>query len=164
MRAFEPSTCIHCSLCMAPCSSCMQEQHVLPVTAMCCLFWQGLVVDPDEQERLARNVGASNTMFMRNHGILTIGKTIGGGCLYGPFIPAPPCGFPASQQLDGCCEKSGGAEAVRPSEMHEKDAHHAVHALVGGRRCAVPDGPAHPGLRDPGEKAPHAFFPQCCSH
>ena len=38
---------------------------------------QGIVVDMGEQERLVADVGTANTVFLRNHGIITIGKSIG---------------------------------------------------------------------------------------
>ncbi len=39
--------------------------------------YEGIVVDMDEQERLIADCGKSNTVFLRNHGILTLGQSIG---------------------------------------------------------------------------------------
>ena len=39
--------------------------------------FEGVVVDLDEQKRLAENLGDSEVMILRNHGLLAVGKTIG---------------------------------------------------------------------------------------
>ena len=39
--------------------------------------YEGLAVDTAERERLAANLGDNNAMILRNHGLLTCGKTVG---------------------------------------------------------------------------------------
>lgn len=39
--------------------------------------WEGLSVDLDERHRLADNLGDNKVLIMRNHGLLTVGKTAG---------------------------------------------------------------------------------------
>ena len=39
--------------------------------------YQGVVLDLSEQESLVRDLGASEAMILRNHGLLTVGNTIG---------------------------------------------------------------------------------------
>ena len=39
--------------------------------------YEGLSTDLGERERLARNLGDKRVMIMRNHGLLTVGKTVG---------------------------------------------------------------------------------------
>jgi len=39
--------------------------------------FEGVVVDLDEQKRLAENLGDSEVMILRNHGLLSVGQTIG---------------------------------------------------------------------------------------
>jgi len=39
--------------------------------------YEGLAVNPDEKLRLQQNLGEANFMLLRNHGALTLGKTIG---------------------------------------------------------------------------------------
>jgi len=39
--------------------------------------FEGVVVDLDEQKRLVANLGDSEVMILRNHGLLAVGKTIG---------------------------------------------------------------------------------------
>ena len=38
--------------------------------------WEGMSTNKDECERLAKNLGQNNVMILRNHGLLTCGKTI----------------------------------------------------------------------------------------
>jgi ribulose-5-phosphate 4-epimerase/fuculose-1-phosphate aldolase len=39
--------------------------------------FEGVVVDLDEQKRLAENLGDGEVMILRNHGLLSVGQTIG---------------------------------------------------------------------------------------
>lgn len=62
-----------------------QEQGLLPLSQFAMRFYQrqafhdyeGVAIDLDEQERLVRDLGAHKVMLMRNHGILTVGRTPG---------------------------------------------------------------------------------------
>ena len=38
--------------------------------------WEGMSTDPDECERLSKNLGNNKVMILRNHGLLTCGETI----------------------------------------------------------------------------------------
>jgi len=39
--------------------------------------WQGMSTEEQESEILAKNLGKNNVMILRNHGLLTCGKTVG---------------------------------------------------------------------------------------
>ena len=39
--------------------------------------YEGLAVNPDEKARLQANLGTNNFMLLKNHGALTLGKTVG---------------------------------------------------------------------------------------
>jgi ribulose-5-phosphate 4-epimerase/fuculose-1-phosphate aldolase len=39
--------------------------------------FEGVVVDLDERQRLVDNLGDSEVMILRNHGLLAVGKTVG---------------------------------------------------------------------------------------
>jgi len=39
--------------------------------------YEGVAVDLGERERLVANLGPKNTMILRNHGTLAVGKTVG---------------------------------------------------------------------------------------
>ena len=47
--------------------------------------YEGLSVDTEECERLAANLGDNSVMILRNHGLLTCGRTVGEG----PFLARP---------------------------------------------------------------------------
>jgi ribulose-5-phosphate 4-epimerase/fuculose-1-phosphate aldolase len=38
--------------------------------------YEGYVLEPGERERLVRNLGGKRILFLRNHGLLTVGRTI----------------------------------------------------------------------------------------
>ena len=62
-----------------------QEQGLLPLSQFAMRFYnrqafhdyEGVAIDLDEQERLVRDLGPHKVMLMRNHGILTVGRTPG---------------------------------------------------------------------------------------
>jgi ribulose-5-phosphate 4-epimerase/fuculose-1-phosphate aldolase len=43
--------------------------------------FEGIALDMDERDRLARDLGRKNTMIMRNHGLLTCGGSVGAAML-----------------------------------------------------------------------------------
>jgi ribulose-5-phosphate 4-epimerase/fuculose-1-phosphate aldolase len=62
-----------------------QEQGLLPLSQFAMRFYnrqafhnyEGVAIDLDEQGRLVRDLGPHKVMLMRNHGILTVGRTPG---------------------------------------------------------------------------------------
>ena len=62
-----------------------QEKGLLPLSQFAMRFYnrqafhdyEGVAIDPDEQTRLVRDLGPHKVMLMRNHGILTVGRTPG---------------------------------------------------------------------------------------
>jgi ribulose-5-phosphate 4-epimerase/fuculose-1-phosphate aldolase len=59
------------------------EAGLLPLTQTAMRFakisyhdYHGVVLDTAEQEELVRNLGDNNAMVLRNHGLLTVGRTI----------------------------------------------------------------------------------------
>ena len=61
--------------CGMPRQELAQTTHILGEKAY--HDYEGIVVDMGEQERLIADCGQANTVFLRNHGILTLGKSIG---------------------------------------------------------------------------------------
>jgi len=60
------------------------ECGLLPITQTAMRFlriayheYQGVVLDEQEQESLLRDMGESEALILRNHGLLTVGRTIG---------------------------------------------------------------------------------------
>lgn len=62
-----------------------QKDGLLPLTQFAMRFhrrqafhdYEGVAIDLDEQQRLVRDLGSHPVMLMRNHGILTVGRTPG---------------------------------------------------------------------------------------
>ncbi|MDH2344562.1 class II aldolase/adducin family protein [Bradyrhizobium sp. SSUT77] len=62
-----------------------QEKGLLPLSQFAMRFYdrqafhdyEGVAIDLDEQARLVRDLGKHKVMLMRNHGILTVGRTPG---------------------------------------------------------------------------------------
>jgi ribulose-5-phosphate 4-epimerase/fuculose-1-phosphate aldolase len=62
-----------------------QEKGLLPLSQFAMRFYgrqafhdyEGVAIDLDEQARLVRDLGPHKVMLMRNHGILTVGRTPG---------------------------------------------------------------------------------------
>ena len=54
------------------------SQHAMRVQAQCAYHdYEGIALDMDERERMARSLGAkSKVMILRNHGLLTLGETV----------------------------------------------------------------------------------------
>ena len=61
-----------------------QEQGLLPLNQMSMAFfggvayhdYEGIALDLDERERLVRDLGNKDVMVLRNHGLLTVGRTV----------------------------------------------------------------------------------------
>ena len=99
-----------------------QKQGLLPLTQNAMFFsgvglhdYEGPAVDLDEQKRLVSDLGSHDAMILRNHGLLTAGRTI-------------PEAFSLMFYLERACEiqiaaLAGGSELVIPSpEVCEKTA------------------------------------------
>lgn len=63
----------------------VQKEGLLPLTQTACSVYgdvayhdyEGIVLDEDERKRLIPNVGTSNNVILRNHGLMTLGATVG---------------------------------------------------------------------------------------
>ena len=100
-----------------------QKQGLLPLNQMSLQFhnrlgyhdYEGIALDHDERPRLVASLGRHYAMILRNHGLLTAGRTI-------------PEAFSLMFYLDRACEiqvaaLSGGSELIYPSpEVQEKTA------------------------------------------
>ncbi len=80
--------------------------------------YEGVAIDLDEQSRLLRDLGEHSVMLMRNHGILTTGRTPGEAFMLLYYFERA-----ARIQLDMQAAAAGGAEiVVPPHEVCEKAA------------------------------------------
>lgn len=80
----EVACVIHTHTAAGVAVSCLEE-GLLPLNQTALLFhgdvgyhdFEGIALDRDEQERLVADLGSYNQLILRNHGLLTVGKTVG---------------------------------------------------------------------------------------
>ena len=103
-----------------------QENGLLPLSQFAMRFYQrqafhdyeGVAIDLDEQARLVRDLGAHKVMLMRNHGILTVGRTPGEAFMLLYYFERA-----ARIQLQMQAAAAAGAKLVMPAhEVCEKAA------------------------------------------
>ena len=99
----------------AGCAVAAQGSGLLPLNQMSLEFYnrvayhdyEGIAVSPDEKKRLVADLGDKNVMILRNHGLLTVGRTPGQAFLR-MFYLERSCQI----QVDAL---AGGAPPVLPS-------------------------------------------------
>lgn len=103
-----------------------QEAGLLPLSQFAMRFYdrqafhdyEGVAIDTDEQTRLVRDLGPHRVMLMRNHGILTVGRTPGEAFMLLYYFERA-----ARIQLAMQAAAAGGAPLViPPHEVCEKAA------------------------------------------
>jgi len=119
-----------------------QKQGLLPLNQIALQFYnrlayhdyEGIALDHDERPRLVRSLGDKRSLILRNHGLLTAGRTIAEA-------------FSLMFYLERACEiqvaaQAGGAELVIPSpEVCEKTARQ--HEYDDGRPIGAEEWAAH---------------------
>jgi ribulose-5-phosphate 4-epimerase/fuculose-1-phosphate aldolase len=83
--AREDARCILHTHTRAGCAVAAQSQGLLPLNQISMEFYgrtayhdyEGVALSLDEQERLVRDMGDHDVMILRNHGLLTVGRTPG---------------------------------------------------------------------------------------
>lgn len=84
-RARPDVTCVMHSHTRAGQAVAALKEGLLPLTQEAMLFWddvayheyEGISDDESESARLARDLGSSNQMILRSHGLITVGRTVG---------------------------------------------------------------------------------------
>lgn len=103
-----------------------QKEGLLPLSQFAMRFYkrqafhdyEGVAIDSDEQERIIRHLGGDRVMLMRNHGILTVGRTPGEAFMLLYYFERA-----ARIQLDlQAAAASGTKLVVPPDEVCEKAA------------------------------------------
>jgi ribulose-5-phosphate 4-epimerase/fuculose-1-phosphate aldolase len=100
----------------------MQEGGLLPLSPYALRFYgelayhdyEGIAMTPDEQARLVHDLGARPAMLMRNHGSLTVGRTIAEAFVLMETLDracdvqlrAQAAGVPLRQPPDAICAKT----------------------------------------------------------
>jgi ribulose-5-phosphate 4-epimerase/fuculose-1-phosphate aldolase len=86
------------------------SQHAMRVYGQLAYHdFEGIALDTDEQQRLVRDIGSRNVLILRNHGLLTIGKTV-------------PQAFELMFYLERACQiqiaaTSGTQKLIHPSKQ-----------------------------------------------
>jgi ribulose-5-phosphate 4-epimerase/fuculose-1-phosphate aldolase len=60
----------------------ISQQSLLPFSGLAYHNYEGIALNEDEKPRLVADLGASNFMILRNHGLLTVGKSVADAFLY----------------------------------------------------------------------------------
>jgi ribulose-5-phosphate 4-epimerase/fuculose-1-phosphate aldolase len=100
----------------------MQEAGLLPLSPYALRFhgelavhdYEGIAMAEDEQERLVRDLGSSRAMLLRNHGSLTVGRTIAEAFVLMETLDracdvqlrAQAAGVPLRQPAEAMCRKA----------------------------------------------------------
>lgn len=87
--------------------------------------YEGIALDPDECKRLQNDLGDSNFMILRNHGLLTVGSTV-------------PNAYLAMYILETACQiqimaQSGGAELIHFGHEILEEAEENVDKVLKGK-------------------------------
>ena len=93
-----------------------QAEGLLPLNQMSMEFhnrvsyhdYEGIALDLDERDRLVRDLGDNNVMLLRNHGLLTVGRSVGEAFYYTYY-------FEQACRLQ-IAAMTGGAKLVTPPE------------------------------------------------
>lgn len=83
--AREDAQCVLHTHTRAGCAVACQAQGLLPLNQFALTFherigyhtYEGVALDLDEQARLVADLGDNDVMILRNHGLLTVGRTVG---------------------------------------------------------------------------------------
>ena len=84
-EAREDAKCVLHTHTKAGCAVAAQERGLLPLNQMSMEFYgrvayhdyEGIAVSPEEKKRLVADLGGKPAMILRNHGLLTVGRTPG---------------------------------------------------------------------------------------
>lgn len=113
--------------------SCLEE-GLLPLNQTALLFYgnvgyhefEGIALDPGEQERLVADLGGNQAMILRNHGLLTVGRSVGEA-------------FSLMYNLEMACRMQLAAQATgRPLRLPSRE----VCERTAAQYAADPDGAA----------------------
>ncbi|MBC8022435.1 MAG: class II aldolase/adducin family protein [Burkholderiales bacterium] len=82
----------------------ISQQSLYPMMGLAYHDYEGVALNPEEKVRLVSDLGANNTMILRNHGLLTCGQTVADAFLF-MYILQKACEVQVRAQ-------AGGAELV----------------------------------------------------
>ncbi|MGH8807785.1 MAG: class II aldolase/adducin family protein [Noviherbaspirillum sp.] len=110
----------------------ISQQSIFVLSSLAYHDYEGVALNPDEKPRLVADLGDRNYLMLRNHGLLTLGKTIAdafvnmylfeAACMIqiraqaggGELIPIPPAIIAGAQQQAKAVTKSQGGMLAWP--------------------------------------------------
>src|SRR5437870_7240178 len=102
----------------------ISQQAMFALSSLAYHEYEGLVLDEDEKPRLVADLGDKKFMILRNHGLLTLGRTASEAFL-GMFLLERPCKIQMLAQ-------SGGGELVKiPNDIIDRVASKMSAVTVG---------------------------------
>ncbi|MDX6613217.1 MAG: hypothetical protein QOD75_2403 [Blastocatellia bacterium] len=113
----------------------ISQQSLLALASLAYHDYEGLALNEDEKPRLVADLGNRNHMILRNHGLLTVGRTVAEAFL-GMFILERACRIQILAQ-------SGGAELVPIPDMILDLVSNQLNAVTVGQGAEL----TWPGLR-----------------
>jgi ribulose-5-phosphate 4-epimerase/fuculose-1-phosphate aldolase len=78
----------------------ISQQSLYPMMGLAYHDYEGVALNPEEKVRLVRDLGANNTMILRNHGLLTCGRTVADAFLF-MYILQKACEVQVRAQAGG---------------------------------------------------------------
>jgi len=78
----------------------ISQQSLYPMMGLAYHDYEGVALNPEEKVRLVRDLGAHNSMILRNHGLLTCGPTVADAFLY-MYILQKACEVQVRAQAGG---------------------------------------------------------------
>jgi len=78
----------------------ISQQSLYPMMGLAYHDYEGVALNPEEKVRLVRDLGANNSMILRNHGLLTCGSTVPDAFLF-MYILQKACEVQVRAQAGG---------------------------------------------------------------
>ena len=78
----------------------ISQQSLYPMMGLAYHDYEGVALNPEEKVRLVRDLGENNTMILRNHGLLTCGRTVADAFLF-MYILQKACEVQVRAQAGG---------------------------------------------------------------
>ncbi|WP_205663266.1 class II aldolase/adducin family protein [Alteromonas facilis] len=87
------------------------QQSLFPLASLSYHDYEGVALNPDEKQRLVADLGSTNFMILRNHGLLTCAETVADAFL-GMFILQRSCEIQIQAQSTGVALRQIPAEIL----------------------------------------------------
>ena len=79
----------------------ISQQSLYPMMGLAYHDYEGVALNPEEKVRLVRDLGDNNSMILRNHGLLTCGRSVADAFLF-MYILQKACEVQIRAQSGGC--------------------------------------------------------------